>query len=150
MDSFVDERDFKLLESDKYTFFVLRRIIGGKCELLLTDHERLIICFTCNPFPVWIWTADDASEEEMEMVYQIATEHSLMNGKYRFNLKYELAEYFIERAAKDGKNLSISTNMFAYDCQKPIMPIQTADGSLHRCSTEDIDELVDFMDLFQF
>ncbi|MBQ6695191.1 MAG: GNAT family N-acetyltransferase [Lachnospiraceae bacterium] len=148
MDSFVDERDFKLLESDKYTFFVLRRIIGGKCELLLTDHERLIICFTCNPFPVWIWTADDASEEEMEMVYQIATEHSLMNGKYRFNLKYELAEYFIERAGKDGIGLSISTNMFAYDCQKPIMPTQTTDGSLHRCSTEDIDELVDFMDLF--
>ncbi len=29
MDSFVDERDFKILENDKYTFFVLRRIIVG-------------------------------------------------------------------------------------------------------------------------
>lgn len=34
MDSFVDERDFQILEDDKYTFFMLRRIIGGKCKLL--------------------------------------------------------------------------------------------------------------------
>ena len=54
MDSYVDERDRKILENDKYTFFVLRRIMGGKCELLLTDHERLIVCFTGSPFPIWI------------------------------------------------------------------------------------------------
>ena len=42
MDNFVDERDYKLLEVDKYTFLVLRRIIDTECSLLLTDHERLI------------------------------------------------------------------------------------------------------------
>lgn len=148
MDSFVDERDFKILENDKYTFFVLRRIIGGKCELLLTDHERLIICFTNKPFPVWIWTSDDATKEEMEKAYQIAAEHTLLNGEYRFNLKYDLAKFFIERAAADGKSLSISTNMFAYDCQNLIEPSKIADGSIYRCGSEDIDELVDFLDLF--
>ena len=70
MDRFVDERDYKLLENDKYTFFVLQRIIGEKCELLLTDHERLIVCFTGNLFPVWIWTPDNASKTEMEKTYQ--------------------------------------------------------------------------------
>ncbi|MBD5544211.1 MAG: hypothetical protein HDR01_08245 [Lachnospiraceae bacterium] len=70
MDSFVNERDLKILEADKYIFFVLRHIIGGKCELLLTDHERLIICFTSKPFPIWIWTPDDAPREEMERAYQ--------------------------------------------------------------------------------
>ena len=148
MDSFVDERDLKILEHDKYTFFVLRRIIGGKSELLLTDHERLIICFTGNPFPIWIWTPDDASEAEMEKAYQIASEHSLLNGEYRFNLKYDLAKFFIERAVVDGKTLSISINMFAYDCQNPVKPTKIADGSIHQCNSEDIDELVDFMDLF--
>ncbi|MCM1254313.1 MAG: GNAT family N-acetyltransferase, partial [Clostridium sp.] len=43
---------------------------------------------------------------------------------------------------------SISTNMFAYDCQNPIEPTKTADGSIHRCNSEDLDELVDFMDWF--
>lgn len=148
MDGFVDERDFKVLEVDKCAFFVLRRIMGGKCELLLTDHERLILCFTSKPFPIWIWTPDDASREEMERAYQIATEHSLLNGEYRFNLKYDLAKFFIEKAALDGKTLSIFINMFAYDCRNLIEPTKIADGSTHRCSSEDLDELVDFMDLF--
>jgi len=81
MDSFVDERDLKILEDDKYTFLALRRIIGGKCELLLTDHERLIICLSSNPFPIWIWTPDNASEAEMGKAYQIVSEHSLQPAK---------------------------------------------------------------------
>lgn len=148
MDCFVDERDFKKLENDKYTFFVLRRIIGGKCELLMTDHERIIICFTGKPFPVWIWTPDDVSKEEMEKAYQIAAEHSLLNGEHRFNLKYDLAKFFMEKAAEDGKTLSVSTNMFAYDCLNLIEPAKMADGSIYRCSSEDLDEVVDFIDLF--
>ena len=95
MDTHVDERDYKLLERDKYTFFVLKRIMGGECNLLLSDHERLILCFTGHPFPVWIWTADDASEEEMEKAYQLAKENKLLAGKHHFNLKYSLSEYFI-------------------------------------------------------
>lgn len=148
MDRFADERDCKLLENDKYTFFVLRRIIGGKCELLLTDHERLIICFTCAPFPVWIWTPDDASEAEMERVYRTALKHSLLSGEYRLNLKYDLANYFIERAAVDGKKLSVSINMFAYDCPNPVKPTKAVDGFLYRCGIKDVEELIDFMDLF--
>ncbi len=103
MDHFTDERDFKSLENDKYTFFVLRRIIGGECELLLTDHERLIICLSCHPFPVWIWTPDNASEAEMERAYRIALEHDLLNGKHRINMKYELADYFMKRTRIEGR-----------------------------------------------
>ena len=149
MDSFADERDLTILEDDRYTFFVLRHVIGGTCKLLLTDHERLIICFTDHPFPVWIWTPDDAAGAEMERVYQIASEHSLLNGEYRFILKYDLAKFFMERAAADGKSLSICMNMLAYDCRNPVKPDKTADGCIHRCGMGDLDELVDFIDLFQ-
>lgn len=72
MDTFTDERDYKLLNEDKYTFSVLSRIIGGENELLLSDHENVIICYTCQPFPVWIWTPDDASEEVMDLAYKCA------------------------------------------------------------------------------
>ena len=34
MDTFVDERDHKLLDGDKYTFSVLSRIIGGDNEFI--------------------------------------------------------------------------------------------------------------------
>ena len=148
MDNFADERDYKILGKDKYTFFMLGRIMGGKCELLLTDHERLIICFTGNPYPVWIWTPDDVTEKEKEKAYELIKENDLLTGGHTFNLKYDLADCFIRRASEDKTVLSVTTNMFAYDCPKPIEPHIYADGELHRCAAEDIDELVEFMDLF--
>ncbi len=148
MDSFTDERDLRLLDGDRYTFFVLKKIMGGECDLLLTDHERMIICHTCQPFPVWIWTADDAAEEEMEKVYQIAKENSLIDGKHSFNLKYGLAEYFIRRAAEDGLDMSVTMNMFAYDCPEPIEPKDSSDGYIYCCTDDDVEELTEFIDLF--
>ncbi|MBR6402293.1 MAG: GNAT family N-acetyltransferase [Eubacterium sp.] len=148
MDTFVDERDYKILESDKYTFFVLKRIIGNECHVLLTDHERLIICHTANPFPVWVWTPDDASEDEIQRAYEITMEVLPASEGYKYNLKYELAEYFMKKAAEDGNELTIKTNMFAYDCPEPIEPEYETDGELHKCTTEDVDELVEIMDLF--
>ena len=148
MDNFVDERDYKLLENDKYTFSVLGRIMGGKCELLLTDHEKLLICFSSNPYPVWIWTSDKATEEEKEKAYELIRKNGLFTNSHTFNLKYDLADYFISRSSEGAAALSIKTNMFAYDCPDLKEPHIWADGELHRCVPEDIDELVEFMDYF--
>ena len=148
MDTFVDERDYRLLEGDPYTFFVLRRILGEPHTLLLTDHERTLLCFSRQPFPVWIWTPDDITEEELEQTYLLAKENELMDGEHRFNIKYVLAEYFIKRAAADGLALKIETNMFAYDCPASIKPSVTADGALYQCTEDDIDELVEMRTKF--
>ena len=147
MDNVADERDFALLAKDKYTFYVLRRILDGGCELLLTDHETLILCFSCDPFPVWIWTTDGAPQAEMERAYKEAMSRPLLNGKL-FNMKYDLANYFIKRAAEDGKTLSVCKNMFAYDCPNPIKPTQSADGCLFRCGADDIETLTDLIEEF--
>lgn len=61
--------------------------LDGKCELLLTDHERLIICFTGNPHPVWIWTPDDVTEEEK--AYELIRENGLLTEGHIFNVKYD-------------------------------------------------------------
>ena len=148
MDSFVDERDLKLLEKDRCTFFVLSRILGFKCDLILTDHERLIICHSCQPYPVWIWTADDASEDELEKAYLLMDENSFLDGNHTINLKYQAAEYFIRRAAKAGKKLSITTNLLAYECPQPVPPHVVADGNMHRCTEDDVEDIVRFMDIF--
>lgn len=148
MDNFVDERDFELLAQDKYTFSVLSRIIRGECEIRLTDHERMIVCFTGQPYPVWIWTPDGASEDEFERAYQLAKGLNVMDGEHRFNIKYELAEYFMDRAKKDGLDLKITTNLFAYDCPSPIAPSSVVDGKIHQCTKEDFDIMVDFFDMF--
>lgn len=148
MDKFIDERDYALLQGDKYTFSVLTRIIGGECEFLLSDHERLIICHTCQPFPLWIWTPDNATKEEMEKAYMLVKDNNFLDGLHRFNIKYSLAEYFMDRAKKDGRVMSIETNMFAYDCPMPIAPKCVSDGEAHKCTHEDIDILTDFYEMF--
>lgn len=147
MDTFANEKDFKLLEQDKYTFFVLKRILGGDCQLILSDHSRLIICFSCSPFPVWIWTADDVNEDEMKQAYQLCMEHGFLDGTHRINLKYPLAEYFMKRAEAEGKKLEILTNMFAYDCPKLVESPTPTDGHFALCVEEEREELAEFMDL---
>ncbi len=143
MDSFVDERDRRLLDNDKYTFFVLGRIMGEKCRFLLTDHERMIICHSGNPYPVWIWTPDDATEKEMDTIYRIINEEFSPGKGFTFNLKYDLAEYLISKAKKDGTDLVIRMNMYAYDCPEPIKPDSAVDGKIHECTMDDIDEILE-------
>ena len=149
MDVFVDERDRLLLNEDKYTFSVLSRIISGENELLLSDHEKTIICFSCQPYPVWIWTPDDASEYDWERAYILAKENALLDGDHHFNMKYELAEYFISRAKREGLDFSVTTNLYAYDCLTPIAPAVKTDGKIHLCKSDDLDELVDFYEMFR-
>ena len=148
MDTYADERDRRLLENDRYTFFVLKRVMDTDCTLLVSDHERLIVCFTEAPYPVWIWTSDDASREEMEKAYRIAADNSFLDSSHTINLKYELADHFIARASSEGIKLSIKMNMFAYDCPEPVKPSVTADGSIYRCTPEDTDVLTEFISLF--
>lgn len=148
MDCFTDERDLKILEKDSCTFFVLGRILGFKCDRIITDHEKLLICHSCQPYPVWIWTADDISLDELEKAYRLTEENGFLDGKHTINLKYEAAEFFIKRAENDEKKLSITTNMLAYECPEPIEPHVRADGELHRCTEDDVDALAEFMDMF--
>lgn len=148
MDKFVDERDYKLLDQDRYTFFVLRRILGGPCKLILSDHERVIICFSKEPFPVWIWTPDDAADKDMAAAYDVISENGLLDGNHNYNIKYKLADYFINRAKEEGKELSIRQNMYAYDCPKSVEPQEKASGELHKCTQDDFEELVDLIDGF--
>ena len=149
IDTFADERDFKLLEQDRFTFFVLKRVLALPCELILSDHERLIICLSSNPFPVWIWTADDATPQEMEKAWQLMKEKGYLDGSHTFNMKYELAEFFIKKTVEENSasphlpKLSIKKNMFAYDNPRPLQPASATsiDGHLHQCQISDLDEL---------
>ena len=148
MDAFVDARDFALLDGDKYTFAVLRAIAGGKNKLLLTDHERLILCKAEERFPAWIWTPDDASDGEMERAYAFASEHGLLRAGQSVYMKYALADCWIRRAAIDGLKMDISSNTCAYDCPSPVPPADRADGALRHCGERDLNELTELLEQF--
>lgn len=134
-----DERDFKLLEEDRYTFAVLSRILPGPCSVTLTDHERFILCHSVSPYPVWLWTPDSLSDPEKQRAWEIANSTCPIAEGFRYNLKYDLADFFSAKAREQGVRVRISTNMFAYDCPAPIAPACPAEGHLYRCTEADID-----------
>lgn len=150
MDRFVDKRDFKLLDDEKYTFFVLGRILRGTCNFVVSNHKTFIICHSCKPFPLWIWTSESITKDEMEQIYAILKENSFLNQEFSFNIKYELANFLIERATKDNINLSLHKNMFAYDCPIPTEPklSEKADGTFSKATIQDLDEFIDLWDWF--
>ncbi len=133
----VDDRDFKLLENDRYTFAVLSRILSGQCSVTLTDHERFILCHSVSPYPVWLWTPDDLSETEKQHAWEVANGVCPIADGFGYNLKYDLANYFITKAHEQGDSLHITTNMLAYDCPAPITPAHPAEGYLYRCTPKD-------------
>ena len=140
MDSFVNESDFGLLARDRYTFSVLDRILRGNCDLVLTDHRSLVLCHSEPPYPVWIWTPDRCPEDVMARAWELACRYRPLQSGYRFNMKYELAEYFLEKAGQDGLDAGVHMNLFAYDCPDPVRPEFPAEGTLHCCTPEDEEE----------
>lgn len=148
MDQAVNERDFQLLAQDRYTFSVLSRVLHGDCNCVRTDHQRFILCHTAQPYPVWLWTPDGISEAEKAHAWTVADETLPMAEGYRYNLKYELAEYFIAQAQATGTAARIATNMYAYDCPQPVSPTLSTDGDFHICTADDVDEAAEM--IYQF
>ena len=140
MDSFVNEKDFVLLNQDHYTFEVLARILKGECDLIRSNHENLLLCHSESHYPVWIWTSNNAADEVKKTAWELVRSLRPLGSGYRYNLKYELAEYFIEKAAGEGVDAGISMNMFVYDCPSPIPPDTVSDGKIYVCTADDEEE----------
>ncbi len=139
--------DADLFKKDEYCFFVLTRIIRGDCRLTLTDKENFVICHSADPYPVWIWLPDGASEELQEFVYQTVKENFAIE-KYRFNTKYFFAEYMIRRSNEDKIPLKIAQNLFSYRCFQAIAPKKPADGHFTVAKEEDLSAIVELSERF--
>ena len=148
MDNKPSEKDFALLAGDRYTFAVLDRILRRECEWILTDHESLILCRSEAPYPVWIWTPDGCGEAVKERAWRLAAARRPAAGEYRINLKYELAEYVLTRAARAQCRAETVMGLYAYDCPAPVQPAYPADGDVHCCTEQDTEEAAAILPLF--
>ena len=140
MDPFVNEKDFSQLDQDHYTFAVLTRILKGECELIRSNHKNLLVCHSASLYPVWIWTPDHATDEVKKAAWELVRDLRPLANGCGYNLKYELAEYFIEMAVGEGLSAGIARNMFVYDCPSPIPPDAVSDGGIHCCTMADAEE----------
>lgn len=131
--------DRSLLEQDKLSYAVLFNVLGGKVKKIMTDHKRIIIAHTAAIFPTWIWAPDDVTEKELDIIYREIRDAFVPIQDYRFNTKYEIAEYLIKRFAEEKITLQIATNIAAYECITPKAPNKQVDGQLELMKKEDVE-----------
>ena len=148
MDRFIDERDLKLLSGDRHTFAVLSRILREPCELVLSDHARLILCHSEPRYPIWLWTPDDAAPEEVARAWAMLTRARSPEVGFRCNLKRPLAERFLNLARAQGVRADIIMRLCAYECTAPLPPAVPADGAPYRCGEEDVEEIASLLERF--
>lgn len=135
-ESYITGRE--LLEKDKLPFDVLVNILGSPIEKIITNDKNVIIACSAKMFPVWIWTADNCSEDKKEEIYQLFKKAFVPLTDYRINAKYETAEYFLKRLKEDGySNAGIITNVVTYECESPIKPSRKPEGYLQQLTSDD-------------
>lgn len=142
MDIYVNEKrveDRVLLEEDKLTYAVLFSVLAGPLKKVITDHKRILIAHTAPVYPTWIWAPDDATEEDLNLIYQTIKKEFAPIKDYRFNTKYEIAEYLIKRFDEDGEKLHIKVNMATYDCPTPRPPKKQVDGQLEVLTEDELE-----------
>lgn len=137
--------DTSLFAADELTFSVLIGIVNAKSTLVVTNHRRFVICYSCAPHPVWIWTADDITAMEKEQIWQICqAEHLLPSAEGTItgiNMKYSLAEYFNSKNPAYG----IAMELLVYECFRTIPPVKQVDGVLAEVRLQDVEEVAEFM-----
>ena len=140
MDRFVNDKDYELINKDRCSFYVLNKILHGECDLILSDHKDIIFCHSTSPYPLWIWTPDNASIDVYEKVWNLIQEYKPFLSSYRYNIKYGLADYLIKKGKENNINIEMFEELCAYECDNPIKPNFVEDGYLYKCTSDDFDE----------
>lgn len=143
--------DTGLFAWDELTFAVLKAIVNNKCTLVMTDHDRFVICYSSEPFPVWLWTAADITEAEKEEIWELCRREDILpgvSGKYNitcYNISYEMAEFFRKKAKEESIPMDITMNMLVYECFEPKKPLRQAGGNKVNMLEGDLDDVTQFI-----
>ncbi len=132
--------DTKIFGQDELTFSVLTAIVNNKSAKVFTDGETVVICHSCNPWPVWAWVSQEVTKESLINAAEcLAKEFSPEEG-YAYNLSYELLEE-LKKINKVFRKVTIKTNMLTYRCDKILDVKKFCDGKARLATDTDIELL---------
>lgn len=143
--------DTGLFAGDELTFAVLTAIVNNKCTFVMTDCDRFVICYSQEPFPVWVWTAEGITDTEKEEIWELCRKENILPGgagKYNitcYNMKYDLADFFVEKAKEEGMSMDITMNMLVYECFKTKKPVRQAAGRKQNMTENDLEDVAQFI-----
>lgn len=135
-----------LLDRDRYAFAVLGNILGGDfgpVSKIVTDGERLILCYTCPPFPGWVWTAEDADEAERARAWALIQTELPPDQGFRVNMRPSLARHILGTA--EGARLRVDMQLDAYGCEAVVPPRRETQGDYYAVGMDALDEAADWL-----
>lgn len=132
-----------ILKKDKVTFSVLLRIVNNKCNKVFTDRERIIICHSNAPFPVWVWTKDNVTEDELTRINHCLKAEFAADDGYEYVISYELFDK-LKELDEVYRSMKVHTNLLSYQCDKVIKPNKKCDGKMRQAKQEDYELLVKY------
>lgn len=133
------ERLKELLKDDRVTFSVLYSIIQRENQYLESDYENYIICYSEKPYPVWLWTKEDISDDSLNEAIKILTSKYPLSEGFTYNMRKQITDKI--------PNSNIETSMISYVLNE-LNDIDYADGKLVKASIDDLEILTDYMKAF--
>ena len=141
--------DPNILKCEEITYAVLITIMNNKSRKVFTDHKRIIICHSWEGMPVWVWTADDVTAEELEYVTECLDTEFPLNEGYTYNISYELLGKL--KAIDDNfVNTEIEMNMLSHRCDKVNSIENVCDGIGRIAEKDDADDISKLIYEFEF
>lgn len=131
--------DTSKLMIDEYVYSTLARILTYECDLTITDEEKFVICYSCAPYPVWVYLRGDATDMDREKVYLILKDNFGFNGEYTFNTGNDYADFLMERMKRDGYDFNVTLDLLAYRCTKTIPPSKNPEGYIRPATIDEVD-----------
>lgn len=85
-----DSEDCALLRDDLITYFVLASILRSSCTDIYTNHESVIVCYSCPPFPVWVWCKDIGNDGDIRTIAECLKAAFPLEKGFSYNIGNEL------------------------------------------------------------
>ena len=136
------EEVIPLLEKDAITYSVLISILKRPCIKTYTNHENIIICYSCAPYPVWVWY-DGNKKDELESIATCLKENFPIGEGFHYNMEVELLED-LQEVDDYFKEIPVKMDLYSYKLRRIRPFLKRCEGELAVPQLEDLELLATY------
>lgn len=125
-----------LCGNDAICYSVLRAILPRPNRCLLTDHTDVILCHSCDPYPVWVWIRSSAPEDAVSAAAEALRVHLPAEAGYHYILTRDALARLSSADPYFGA-LKEEMGLLSYRCDRLLPPAKMCGGHICTAVPED-------------
>ncbi|MBQ7983679.1 MAG: GNAT family N-acetyltransferase [Clostridia bacterium] len=125
-----------LTGNDAICYSVLKSILHRPNRCLLTDHTDVIVCHSCDPYPVWVWIRASAPDAAVSAAAEALRMHLPAEAGYHYILTRDA---LARLSAADPYFAALKEEMgvLSYRCDRLLPPAKMCGGQFCAAAPED-------------